>query len=141
MLRASLERNQFMKSIFAGACLAALITLPAAAQVCSKGQVAVIRVSTLKAAGTRAGFDKAVADQIAWYRGHGLTANKIVTADVIDLSSGKPVVSAKEIMTIHYDPPAAMGAQPAVDDGYKAFVKEFRDNSDIATEKTVCLPK
>ncbi len=35
----------------------------------------------------------------------------------------------------------ALGAQPAVDDGYKAFVKEFRDNSDITTEKSVCLPK
>ncbi|MDB5733929.1 MAG: hypothetical protein JWP16_2351 [Alphaproteobacteria bacterium] len=131
-----------MKAVFTGLCLAAAFTLPAAAadKVCN-GQVAIVRVSTLKAAGTRAGFDQAVADQIAWYRGHGLTDNRIVAADVIDLSSGKPAISATEIVTFHYDPPAATGRQPEPDDGYKAFVKEFRDNSDIATEKTVCLPK
>jgi hypothetical protein len=130
-----------MKAIFAGVCLAALFALPAAAQPVCKGQVAIIRVSTLKPGATRAAFDKAVADQIAWYRGHSLTSNKIITADVIDLSSGKPMVSTKEIMTIHYDPPAAMGSQPPVDDGYKAFVKEFRDSTDITVEKSVCLPK
>ena len=130
-----------MKAIITGICLAALTALPAAAQVCAQGQVAVIRVSTLTATGTRAGFEKAVADQIAWYRSHGLTGNKIVTADVIDFNSGKPAISAKEIMTIHYDPPAATGKQPASDDSYKAFVKEFRDNTDITTEKTVCIEK
>jgi len=129
-----------MKAIVIGACAILVSALPAAAQIC-KGQIAVIRVSTIKAGGTRSGFDKAVADQIAWYRGHNLTANKIVEADVIDISGGKPTVSSKEVMTVHYDPPAARGAQPATDDSYKAFVKEFRDNSDIAVEKTVCLPK
>ncbi len=130
-----------MKATVIGAGLATLLALPAAAQPVCKGQVAIVRVSTLKTGGTRAGFDKAVADQIAWYRGHNITGNKIVTADVIDLSSGKPAISAKEVMIIHYDPPAAMSAQPAIDDGYKTFVKEFRDNTDITVEKSVCLPR
>ena len=132
-----------MNRIAMAICAATLFALPAAAadKVCAKGQVAIIRVSTLKASGTRAGFDKAVADQIAWYRSHGLTSNKIVTAEVIDLASGTPTLSSKEIITIHYDPPASQGKQPQRDAGYDAFVKEFRDNSDIATEKSVCLPK
>jgi hypothetical protein len=131
-----------MKAILAGACLTALLALPAtAADVCSKGQIAVVRVSTLKSPASRPAFDKAVTDQIAWYRSHGVTTNKIVTAEVIDMSMGAPMVSTKDVMTIHYDPPAAMNKQPAVDDGYKAFVKEFRDSSDITTEKLVCLPK
>ncbi|HVW73383.1 MAG TPA: hypothetical protein VHC39_07070 [Rhizomicrobium sp.] len=132
-----------MKILLTGLCLVALFALPAAAapDLCTNGQVAIVRVSTLKAGGTRAGFDKAVQDQIAWYRGHGITTNKIVTADVIDFAGGAPALSAKEVMSIHYDPPSASGAQPAPDDAYKAFVKEFRDNSDIATERTVCLPK
>src|ERR1700753_962199 len=100
-----------MKAIIAGICLAALTALPAAAAVCANGQIAIVRVSTLKATGTRAGFDKAVADQIAWYRSHGLNANKIVSADVIDFDGGAPALSTKEIMTIHYDPPAAIGKQ------------------------------
>ena len=131
-----------MKIILSTVCLTAVLSVPAmAADVCANGQVAIIRVSTLKATGTRAGFDKAVQDQIAWYRGKDITTNKIVEANVIDLSGGKASVSAKEVVSIHYDPPAAMGKQPALDDGYKAFVKEFRENSDITTEKSVCLPK
>ena len=132
-----------MKTLMSGLVLAAAFALPAAAapQLCANGQVAIIRVSTLKAGGTRAGFDKAVKDQIAWYRGHGITTNKIVTADVIDFAGGAPALSTKEVMSIHYDPPGATGTQPAPDDAYKAFVKEFRDNTDITTEKTVCLLK
>jgi hypothetical protein len=131
-----------MKTLVIGACLAALFALPAlAGPLCPTGQIAIIRVSTLKPAGTRAGFDKAVKDQIAWYRSHGITSNRIVTAEVIDIHAGSPSLSEKEIMTIHYDPPAATGAQPTPDDAYKAFVKEFRDNTDITTEKTVCLPR
>lgn len=129
-----------MKAIIAATALLAVSALPAFAadKVCN-GEAAVIRVSTLK--GTRAPFEKAVTDQIAWYKAKGITTNRIVTANVIDMSSGKPMVSAKEVMTIHYNPPAATGTQPAVDDSYKAFVKEFRDSSDISVEKTVCLPK
>jgi hypothetical protein len=131
-----------MKALAIGACLAALSTLPAAAamsDLCSKGQIAIIRVSTLKSAGSRACFDKAVADQIAWYRAHGSTGNRIVTAEVGDRAT--QAYSTKEVMTIHYDPPSASGALQPSDDGYKAFVKEFRDNSDITVEKEVCLPK
>ena len=129
-----------MKTMLIGASLA-LLSLPASAAVCAGGKVAIIRVSTIKAEGTRAGFDKAVADQIAWYRSHGVANNRIVEAGVIDMTSGMPTLSAKEVMTIHYDPPTATGVQPPVDDGYQAFVKEFRDNSDIAVEKAVCLPE
>ncbi len=129
-----------MKAIFAAGLVLAASALPAFAadKVCN-GEVAIVRVSTLK--GARAPFEKAVADQVAWYKAKGITTNRIVTANVIDLSSGKPMVSTKEVMTFHYNPPAASGTQPAIDDGYKAFVKEFRDSSDIAVEKTVCLPK
>ena len=129
-----------MKILIAALCLTTLATLPAAAAVCADGQIAIVRVSTLKTGGTRAGFDKAVADQIAWYKSHGVTTNRIVTAEVIDFN-GAPSLSTKEVMTIHYDPPAADGKQPPMDDAYKAFVKEFRDNSDITIEKTVCLKK
>lgn len=96
-----------MKTLVSGLVLAAIFALPATAapQLCANGQVAIIRVSTLKADGTRAGFDKAVKDQIAWYRSHGVTTNKIVTADVIDFAGGAPALSTKEVMSIHYDPP------------------------------------
>ena len=129
-----------MKAIIAATALLAVSALPAFAadKVCN-GEAAVIRVSTLK--GTRAPFEKAVTDQIAWYKAKGITTNRIVTANVINMASGKPVVSTTEVMTIHYNPPGATGTQPAADDAYKAFVKEFRDSSDIAVEKTVCLPK
>jgi len=92
-----------MKTLVTGVCLAITLILPAAAapELCADGQFAIIRVSTLKPTGTRAGFDQAVKDQIAWYRGHGITGNRIVTADVIDFAAGGPSLSTKEVMSIH----------------------------------------
>ncbi len=79
-----------MKIIAAAVCLTAAWALPAAAaELCPKGQIAIIRVSTLKSTASRADFDKAVKDQIAWYRAKGVTTNKIVEANVIDFANGQ----------------------------------------------------
>jgi hypothetical protein len=134
-----------MKILFAGACLALLVTLPAMAQteasLCT-GQIAIYRVSTIKP-GQRATFDKAIADQKKWYVDHQMTTNKIVVADVIDFDGkSAPTISTTDVMTIHYDPPSAMVTMGLTrDDGYKAFVAEFRASSDIKSETNVCLPK
>jgi len=134
-----------MKTLFAGVCLALLSTLPATAQTeasLCKGQIAIIRVSTIKP-GQRATFDKAVVDQKKWYVDNKMTTNKIVVADVIDFDgTSAPAISTTEVMTIHYDPPSAMVTTGLTrDDGYKAFVAEFRASSDIKSETNVCLPK
>ncbi len=132
-----------MPTRLSGLCAAALIASSAgalAAGPCKTGTPTIVRVSTIKAGGTRAGFDKAAMDQAKWYKDHGITANEITEAEVVDMKSGSLVPSATEVMTLHYNPPALVGKQPAVDDAYKAFVAEFRANSDITVEKLVCLP-
>ncbi len=135
-----------MKVLSAGLCLSLLFCLPASAQTAAdlcKGQVAIIRVSTIKE-GQRALFDKAVTDQKKWYVDNKMTKNKIVVADIFqDDGRTPPSISATQVMTIHYDPPSAMrlttGFMP--DAAYKAFVTEFRASSDIDSETEVCLPK
>lgn len=133
-----------MHSSALGFCLIALLAQPAVAQsdLCPSAKIAIIRLSKIKSGGSRAGFDQAVKDQIAWYRSHGFTGNRIVEADVLDVAArARPSVSSTEALTIHYDPPTASGQQIDPDDAYRAFVKEFRDNSDIEVEKIVCLPQ
>jgi len=130
------------------ACLPLLAALalaaPAHAQTapadfCTGGEIAVVRLSTLIEGGTRAGYDKAVSDQLAWYRSHGFTQNRLVTAPVIaqDAKSKLWSVSPTEIFSLHINPPPIDTVKP--DDTYKAFVAEFRKNSTVASERTICL--
>jgi hypothetical protein len=130
-----------MKSILYGLCTTGLLALPAAADAataCKSGVPTMVRISALTPGGTRAAFDKATSDQIKWYRDHGITTNEVVEASVLDSKTG--AVSPNEIMTLHYNAPSAAGTQPAPDAAYKAFVAEFRANSNITLEKLVCLP-
>ena len=126
-----------------GACVMLCLAAPAFAApdsaVCPNGVVANVRISSIKPTGTRAGFDAAVRDHIKWYRDHGFTANEQVVADVLDRNGDALGVSAKEVMTIHYNPPNVPSSQH--DAAWDAFVAEYRANSDIVAERTVCLPK
>jgi hypothetical protein len=109
------------------------------ADFCADGQIAILRLSTLAQGGSRAGFDKAVSDQLAWYRTHGFKQNRIATAPVIvqDESSKQCAVSETEIFSLHIDPPPIDAVK--ADDAYRAFVAEFRKNTTVASERTICL--
>lgn len=111
----------------------------APADFCAGGEIAVVRLSTLLPGGSRAGYDKAVSDQLAWYRSHGFTQNRLVTAPVIvqDATTKAWSVSSTEVLSLHLNPPPIDAVKP--DNAYKAFVAEFRENSAIASERTVCL--
>jgi hypothetical protein len=132
------------RTITLPALAALLLTAPATAQraptdFCAGGEIAVVRMSTLVPGGSRDGFDKAVGDQLAWYRSHGFTQNRLVTAPVIvqDAVSKQWSVSPAEVFTLHINPPPIDAVKP--DDAYRAFVAEFRKNSAIASERTICL--
>ena len=111
----------------------------APADFCAGGEIVVLRLSTLAQGGSRAGFDKAVSDQLAWYRTHGFKQNRIVTAPVIvqDESSKQWSVSDTEIVSLHIDPPPIDAVKG--DDAYRTFVAEFRKNSTVSSERTICL--
>ena len=102
------------------------------------GVVARMRVSDIKP-GMFPMFEKAVAAQLAWYRGKGILTNNIVLAKMYQ-ADGKSYSQA-QAMTIHYNPPQSAGISTAPDDGYKAFVKMFNDSSTIKQTYDVCMPK
>jgi hypothetical protein len=102
------------------------------------GVLARIRISEIKP-GMFPEFEKAVAAQLAWYRGIGIKTNNIVLVKMYKADSMS--YSDTEAMTIHYNSPQA-GAQKLVqDDGYRAFVKMFSDSSTIKQTYDVCMPK
>jgi hypothetical protein len=104
-----------------------------------KGQIAIVRLSTLTPSGTQAGFEKAVADQQAWYKSHGFTANRLITQPVIaqDPKTKDWTVSKSEFLSLHLNPPPMSAVRG--DAAYQAFVQEFRANSQIVSDKTVCF--
>lgn len=132
--------------IFAAAAAASLMVSAGAAQaagaaspadLCKGGQLVSLRVSTIKP-GDRAAFEKATRDHIAWYRAHGFTGNRLLVGPVI--SGGRAdgwTASETEYASVHMDAP---GVPPDKRDaGWDAYVKEYRDASDLTVDKFVCL--
>ena len=75
---------------------------------------------------------------MAWYRSHGFTGNRLMMGPVISGNRGSGwTASETEYASVHFDAP---GVPPDKRDaGWDAYVKAYRDSSDIATEKFVCL--
>ena len=128
----------------AGLAVVLLAAGPASAQkspadLCAGGEIAIVRLSTLTKGGSRARYDKAVNNQLAWYRAHGFKTNRLVTAPVIaqDANTKEWTVSHTEILSLHIDPPPIDAVK--ADEAFKAFVAEFRQNSVVTSERTICL--
>jgi hypothetical protein len=124
----------------------ALQTVPTFAQNAlpkCEGNIAIVRVSEIKPGGTMKGFDEAVAAHLAWYRANGIKDNEIVTSPVIvkDEKTGEMKYSDKEVLSYHINPPDAKRTPKRNDDAWKAYVKMYRDNSDIKFEYLTCMPK
>lgn len=107
-----------------------------------KGDIAVVRVSTIKP-GAMEGFMAAVAAHKAWYRDHGFKDNVIVASKVMveDESTHTIKYSDTEVVTYHIRPPGSAQTQAKKDAGWDAYVKQYRDTSDIKSEYMTCMPK
>jgi hypothetical protein len=124
-----------------GAMLLTPAFLPAQnAPLACEGRVATVRVSAIKPTGSVEGFLAAVAAHKAWYAAKGLTGDEIFATRIIvrDDKTRERSYSTKELMTFHIHGSTAAG--PAHDEGYDAFVKLYRDNSDIKSEYNICMP-
>jgi len=128
----------------AAAALTLFVAAPALAQspndLCPNGQLALVRTSKLKPEGAKAGFDKAVHDNQAWYRAKGITTNQQLAATVLITEDGGKTwkASPDTVASVHLNPPSS---RPATDAAWDAFVAEYRANSDIATETMLCVEK
>ena len=105
-----------------------------------KGRMENFRISTITAKGNMAGFLKAAADHEAWFKAHGYTGDTFGVAREFAYDREKKTfsLSEKEVVTVHINPSQVPPEKQ--DEAYKAFVKEYRDNSDITTEKFLCTP-
>ncbi len=132
-----------MRTALLFAALAALQIPSALAQnampACD-GDIDVVRVSTVKP-GAMPGFMAAVAAHKAWYRSHGFKDNVIVASRVMvqDEKTKAFKYSDTEVVTHHVRPPRV--AQADHDPAWDAYVKQYRDYSDIKSEYLTCLPK
>jgi hypothetical protein len=104
------------------------------------GRRATVRISDITAAGSVKGFMDAVAAHRAWFFSHGLTKDEITTVPVIvrDDKTKARSYSDKQFLSIHIH--GSAGPEPKHDEAYDAFVKMYRDNSDIKYTYDVCLP-
>ena len=106
------------------------------------GNFATVRVSAITPTGSMEGFMKAVAAHREWYRSHGQGDHEIFVARIVvrDETTRAQSYSAKEVMTYHVHPTSSQ-PEPQHDAAYDAFVKLYRDNSDIKQQYNICMPK
>jgi hypothetical protein len=106
------------------------------------GDYAVVRVSTIKP-GALQDFMAAVAAHKAWYRSHGFSDNVIVASRVISLNKETKAMeySDTEVISYHVRPPAGAQVRAKRDAAWDAYVKLYRDTSDIKSEYMTCMPK
>jgi hypothetical protein len=136
--------NQIAAAAAVAALAGAFVALPALANEPStlcRGQIAVVRVSMLTPNGTRAAFDRAVADQQAWYRSHGFSQNSLTTSAVIarNPQTREWAAAPREIVTMHINPPPISAIR--TDAAWNAFVAAFKANAQVVSEKTICLER
>ena len=106
------------------------------------GDVDLVRVSTIKP-GAMQGFMAAVAAHKAWYRSHGFNDNIIVAARVMvrDEKTKAFNYSETEVVSQHIRPPGPDQTAAKRDAAWDAYVKQYRDTSDLKSEYTTCMPK
>lgn len=131
-------------------CLTALLTLLAtsgfaqgSARPSCDGTLTLVRVSEIKPGGTMDGFMSAVAANKAWYRANGVDDNDVFAARVLvrDPNTNEQKYSDSQVMTYHVNPPSRQRTPNVGDAGWNAFVKLYRDNSDMKAEYLACMPK
>ena len=129
------------KLLLASTLLAHSVTLFAQGPslVCD-GHRATVRISDITATGTAKGFMDAVAAHRAWLMSHGLTKDEVITVPVIvrDEQTRVRSYSDKQFWSIHIH--GSKDPEPKHDEAYDAFVKMYRDNSDIKSAYDICLP-
>jgi hypothetical protein len=107
------------------------------------GDITVVRVSQIKPGGSMQGFLAAVAAHKEWYRSHGFKDNEIMASRVLvmDHTTGAIKYSDTEVLTYHFRPPGMGNAPGRGDASWNAYVKLYRENSDIKSEYITCMPK
>lgn len=127
----------------AALCAAAPVTANAAATaqaLCPSGQLVIVRTSQIKPGGSKAGFDKAVADNQAWYASHGVKGNKQVGGTVLTFDKATGWATSPDMVaTVHLNPPGPTA--PPADAAWDAFVAEYQANSNLVTQTMICLDK
>ena len=107
------------------------------ADLCQGGELVSLRINAVKP-GAKAAYEKAARDHLAWYRSHGYQGNRLLSGPVI---TGNPAegwtASDTEYASVHIDAPGV--PRDKRDAGWDAYVKAYRDTSDLTVDKYVCL--
>lgn len=132
------------RAMIAGAALA-MAAVPAMAakspqELCAGGQLASVRINTLKSPDAAAAYDKAAKKHVGWYRKRGMKENRLLTGPVLlfDRATGEWSASPNEMASLHLNQNTAVPPEQR-DAEWNAYVAEYRASSDLTVDKFVCL--
>jgi len=109
-------------------------------ELCQGGQLASVRINTLKSPDSAAAYDKAAKDHVGWYRKRGMKENRLLTGPVLlfDRATGEWTASPTEVASLHLNQNTAVPPEKR-DDEWNAYVAGYRASSDLTVDKFVCL--
>jgi hypothetical protein len=106
------------------------------------GDVAVVRLIEITPKGTMAGYLKAVATNLGWFRSHGYADDEMFVTQLMveDPATHQLTYSKNRVLSFHIRPPF-MGGSTGHDAGWNVFHDVYQANSNILTEYNICIPK
>lgn len=129
-----------MQALFLFFVMALVAGQARAADLCSGGQPATLRVSKITPTGSMAGFREAARDHANWYRAKGLPVTQFIAPVMVYSAKAKAqVASTREIVTVRLG--SADVPRGRQDAGWVAFVAKYKANATIVSETRTCFPK
>ncbi|MDT7933489.1 MAG: hypothetical protein RQ833_02640 [Sphingomonadaceae bacterium] len=129
-----------MKMVLTALAFAGAATSAQAENACPSGNVAVVRISSIKPTGSMAGFREAATEHAKWYKSHGYKDEFTIAPLLIyDQATNSLKAVPNKVMTIH----ARSSQVPSdkQDAGWAAYVAKYQANSEIETTTLVCLER
>ena len=108
------------------------------------GIVSILRISNYVDSGSEEGLREASEKHDAWYKSHGVTANKQVVIPILqyDEDTDSVVKDSSRVSTLHLNSAVSAAAREQQGDlMWNEFIALYNKNTEVADTIFVCLPE
>ena len=108
------------------------------------GIVSILRISNYVDSGSEEGLREASEKHDAWYKSHGVTANRQVVIPILqyDEDTDSVVKDSSRVSTLHLNSAVSAAAREQQGDlMWNEFITLYNENTEVAESMFVCLPE
>ena len=108
------------------------------------GIVSILRISNYVDSGSEEGLREASEKHDAWYKSHGVTANKQVVIPILQYNEASDsfLKDSGSVATLHLNSAVSTAAREQQGDlMWNEFITLYNENTEVAESMFVCLPE